>query len=331
MSQPFSRQRYNEVWDEVADIIKSTSDAPQQIPYMQDHKFRFFELFEHMAMYLDGIEKPRVLEFGTSSYTIFIKKLFPNVELFTADRPVEFHGYPPEFALQRAGSAGHYQVNHNTTQIGPDYGEPPIGQFDYVLFCEIFEHLVTHPVELLEELVSLLKPDGLLYLTTPNFFSLGNLLKMERREHPGQLYRRRGEDEQAASMHVREYTMGELVQFSEDAGGKVIRAVYSGAFNSEHEDEKLRKTPEFYSNLVILVAPKDTQRDPDTIMSYTRHGKVSEEYRQEGEKSAAELLLENERLKFDNGLLKDEIEAFKNGRLMRTLNWLRSVGIPIPD
>lgn len=322
MRKKINREEYNRVWDEIAAKVKGAADEGEQYPYMKEHKDRFYELFEHMAQYLPDTPHPRVLEFGTSSFTLFIKHFFPHVELVTADRPIEFHGYPPEFALNKAGAAAHYQINHNTTSIGPEWGNPPIGKFDYVVFCEILEHLTTHPVELLEELISLLKPNGLLYLTTPNFFSLANILKMERFEHPGQLYRRRGKDDKSASMHVREYTLNELIRFSEEAGGKIIKGIYSGAFSKEHENPFLQKMPEYFSNLLILVAPVETSLKTEQVMNHDPNISWTKVAAQGEDVNIPSLTRKIEILTNENDRLRAHLEAIENGRVMRLLNWL---------
>jgi SAM-dependent methyltransferase len=51
-------------------------------------------------------------------------------------------------------------------------------KFDVILFCEIIEHLLNDPVGVLNEIKRVLKPNGVLILTTPNVNRLENLVKM---------------------------------------------------------------------------------------------------------------------------------------------------------
>lgn len=52
-------------------------------------------------------------------------------------------------------------------------------RFDVIVMSEIIEH-VPHPMDWLSHAASLLKPDGIIYLTTPNFDALGRrVLKQE--------------------------------------------------------------------------------------------------------------------------------------------------------
>jgi 2-polyprenyl-3-methyl-5-hydroxy-6-metoxy-1,4-benzoquinol methylase len=51
--------------------------------------------------------------------------------------------------------------------------------FDYILFTEILEHIaITHPSIILSDLLRLLKPGGVLYLTTPNVSCFTNILEL---------------------------------------------------------------------------------------------------------------------------------------------------------
>ncbi|MCK7516128.1 MAG: class I SAM-dependent methyltransferase [Desulfobacterales bacterium] len=48
----------------------------------------------------------------------------------------------------------------------------PDNTFDFVLFLEVIEHLITGPTRVLQELARVLKPGGILVLTTDNSNSL---------------------------------------------------------------------------------------------------------------------------------------------------------------
>lgn len=52
------------------------------------------------------------------------------------------------------------------------------GSFDIVLYCEVIEHLLSDPAHSLKEIWRLLKPGGLLILTTPNVARLENVARM---------------------------------------------------------------------------------------------------------------------------------------------------------
>jgi SAM-dependent methyltransferase len=69
-----------------------------------------------------------------------------------------------------------YQLT-NLNDVSP-LGEFPKESFDLVLLGEVFEHILNQPAGLLREIHRLLRPDGLLILTTPNPSTLANALRV---------------------------------------------------------------------------------------------------------------------------------------------------------
>lgn len=313
MTQTFDRNQYDALFSEVI----ATLEGEEERVYMQTHKERFFEAFEQMALYLPAVEKPRVLEFGTSNFTRLFKKIFPHIELITVDRPTEIFGFPAAWALENCGADQHYSINLNREGIGPEWGNPPIGTFDFVMFCEILEHLPVSGAQLVEELISLLKPNGLLYLTTPNFFSMHALQKISHRESPVEQFPRRGEDP-SASMHFREYTLDELVQFANNGGGRVVKAVYSTSMFNEQNNPAFDTRPEYSSNLMLLVGKPEGDRPTEQIMlrDTLNAGSMLDK------SNPDQLLNEIERL-------TTLVESYENGRIIRMIKWLREKGLPV--
>jgi 2-polyprenyl-3-methyl-5-hydroxy-6-metoxy-1,4-benzoquinol methylase len=146
----------------------------------------------------------------------------------------------------------HYNVDLSTTSLSQEWGTPPLGLFDYVICAEVLEHLIVNPVEFISSLLGLLEPDGYLYLTTPNFFSHGHLGQIERREHPMAFYPKR-EENKDCHHHFREYTLKELIESTNEAGGMVITAGYSDCWDDEEIKKRLlRDHPDQSSNLIIM-------------------------------------------------------------------------------
>jgi SAM-dependent methyltransferase len=92
-------------------------------------------------------------------------------------------------------------------------------QFDMVIMTEVFEHLRTNLITTAKEILRVLRPGGMLYLTTPNLFSLRKLSKAIRTGSLNNLYAEYSSLDQLGYMgHVREYTPREIELFFEACG-----------------------------------------------------------------------------------------------------------------
>lgn len=78
--------------------------------------------------------------------------------------------------------------------------------FDVLLFCEIIEHLQTDPLQVMKEIKRVLKPDGILVLTTPNVARLDNRLRLLAGKNINDRYSGYG----PYGRHNREYTRDEI-------------------------------------------------------------------------------------------------------------------------
>jgi 2-polyprenyl-3-methyl-5-hydroxy-6-metoxy-1,4-benzoquinol methylase len=92
--------------------------------------------------------------------------------------------------------------------------------FDIVLFCEILEHLITDPVAAFSRIHSVLKPDGILIMTTPNAARDINIRRLAAGENIYGPYSRHG----ILGRHNREYTIGELRELLPNLGFTIIDA-----------------------------------------------------------------------------------------------------------
>jgi SAM-dependent methyltransferase len=93
----------------------------------------------------------------------------------------------------------------------------PDDSFDVVLFCEMIEHMLMDPLATLRQIHRVLKPNGVLVLTTPNVARLENVLRML---HGANIY-----DPYSGfgpyGRHNREYTRHELHRLLDFAGFEV--------------------------------------------------------------------------------------------------------------
>jgi SAM-dependent methyltransferase len=119
----------------------------------------------------------------------------------------------------------------------------PTASFDAVLFCELFEHLHVNPFHTLKEIFRVLRPGGLLILTTPNVRRAETLFRyirgwgsqppVSRTFHelfPSLLYHR----------HNREYTANELVYYLGRQGKdlyefRLDHVYHSDSLDGDHE------------------------------------------------------------------------------------------------
>ncbi len=96
----------------------------------------------------------------------------------------------------------------------------PDGYFSTVLCCELLEHLERDPMFMMSEIGRVLRPGGVLLLTTPNTASLRSVAAILAGRHPGfyNLYPNPGAGIPADSRHQREYTPEEIAALFSAAG-----------------------------------------------------------------------------------------------------------------
>ena len=90
----------------------------------------------------------------------------------------------------------------------PKFAQHVGAHFDHILFCEVLEHLTNHPLRAVLQLKKVLKPDGMLVLTTPNAARLENVVAFIEGRNIYDPYSAYG----PYGRHNREYTRHELHQ-----------------------------------------------------------------------------------------------------------------------
>ncbi len=121
----------------------------------------------------------------------------------------------------------------------------PDDHFDVALFCEILEHLPNDPIHTLCELHRVLRPGGLLVLTTPNATRRENLVRMLRGDNVYEQLSGYG----TYGRHNREYTVGELTTLLDECGWDVERV-----FAADLHERGDLTVP---ASLLAHVAPED--------------------------------------------------------------------------
>lgn len=103
--------------------------------------------------------------------------------------------------------------------------------FDVVLFCEIIEHLLSDPVHALTEIKRILKPGGVLVLTTPNVARLDNVRRIISGANLYDPY----SDHGPYGRHNREYTLQDLFELL-SSNGFALGTIFTA---DAHPGEKL--------------------------------------------------------------------------------------------
>jgi SAM-dependent methyltransferase len=126
--------------------------------------------------------------------------------------------------------------------------------FDVVVFNELFEHLRLDLIRTMREVHRIIKPEGLLVLSTPNLRSIKGVISFLVRGRSyscaNDLFSEWNKIDRIGHMgHVREYTEREIVSFLEQLGFRVTRVIYRGAFEPVTIERRL-------ANLALTVVPR---------------------------------------------------------------------------
>lgn len=222
-----------------------------QAEYGPQHRERFRELFNACAYLLADRPAPRMLEFGTSEFSAMYKRFCPDMVLDLSDRPVApgYIGFTEAVARRITDCNGYFPVDLTGGAAAVVHSAIPPQAYDLVVFTEVIEHLDVHPVELIEALLGLLKAEGWLYLTTPNFFRRENLARIARFENPQEVYPA-GNGNWDGHHHHREYAAKELFRFVEQAGGRTAAFYFSACWDSDADLPAHER-----ANLVFVIQP----------------------------------------------------------------------------
>ncbi len=120
--------------------------------------------------------------------------------------------------------------------------------YDTVVFNEIFEHLRINPIFTMREVLRVLKPNGLLLMSSPNLRSIRGLkhFLLQNRAFSclGNIYAEYEKLEKLGHMgHVREYTSKEVIDFLENIGFEMTMLIYRGRCYSKVAQIAIRLFP----------------------------------------------------------------------------------------
>lgn len=202
----------NKVYSNVSSVLDEL--ILQDDVYHRTHRLR---LGRTISVLLD--EQPvkgKLLETGTSPVIpLALKELVPNLQVHVT----EFDLSKPQkgkttFTIgESSRTCPTYRVNLEKDVI-PVEDE----SFDYVLCSEVIEHMEQDPMFMMSEINRVLKPGGVLVLTTPNILSSRAITRMLRGDDPYfyMQYRKAG----TLDRHNYEYTLGSVSQVLKASGFK---------------------------------------------------------------------------------------------------------------
>ncbi|MDQ5871092.1 MAG: class I SAM-dependent methyltransferase [Acidobacteriota bacterium] len=207
-------------WETLHDYLTSfvlDNAGPEfVVPYVNDALPRFLRTLELLPFEKDL----DILEFGANPwlFSILLERFFDYRLQFTNFTAATIFDQSVTRGSQRIRSERYGEdyefsfTSFNLELVPPPFAE---GSFDVVLFCEILEHLVIDPLAIFPRLYRLLKPGGLLVITTPNAVRLVNVAYLLAGSN---FFDRYHPENGVYGRHNREFTVGELERLLPAAG-----------------------------------------------------------------------------------------------------------------
>lgn len=165
----------NDAYKDVSETIKVVLESCIDIDsdYHKVHERRFARTLQVL---MEQEPQGRLLELGCSSVLpLSLLELAPNLEIHVTDfnlsKPTE-HKLKVE-SNNKSAEFQAYSIDLEKTPL-----PCPDGFFDYVLCCEVLEHMEVDPMFMLSEVNRVLKPNGILIVTTPNIASSWGVTKV---------------------------------------------------------------------------------------------------------------------------------------------------------
>jgi 2-polyprenyl-3-methyl-5-hydroxy-6-metoxy-1,4-benzoquinol methylase len=249
-------------------ILKDLWDATGEKKYI-DWLHSQYEsiLLDFNEIFSDNETPSRVLEISSFLGVIDIALAKMGFDVYTYDIP-EFQN---NTQLKKLYSE--YNVHHSFGYIKDIWktGLPyPDNHFDAVIFSEVIEHLNMNPLPVLQEINRILKPDGILYITTPNQVNLFNriiiLLGGSIRNSISTSKTQIDQSQKTiCGIHWREYTLKELVEILEITGFSIKK--YSFSNNTKKNTSLLIDICDFFNlffpsfnNSITVIGKKEEYR-----------------------------------------------------------------------
>ncbi len=216
-----------EIDAEISAIIAKREDQ-----YTKFHQLRFFDQLRAIrairAKRFGSLAEINVLDIGVMAVSGMYQEAVDGLRLDTCDHPRR-----NEHAASQKVLSEFYPIDLETEALHQKFPEL-VGKYHAILFCEVLEHLKISPTEILGDLKRLLVPGGMIYLTTPNGMGYGSFLAYFEGRSPVAKYSRTNRASHLENfIHVREYTMREMVEHVEAAGLKIRNRAFREFFKPD--------------------------------------------------------------------------------------------------
>jgi len=104
--------------------------------------------------------------------------------------------------------------------------------FDFIIFNEVFEHLRINPILTLKEINRVLRPGGILLLTTPNLYAIHKILMFNLGRSFNDAYDEFNKLNIYGYMgHIREYSTKEVRKFLKNTNFKIETVIYRNDYS----------------------------------------------------------------------------------------------------
>lgn len=214
-------------------------DQEHELEYMRSHRVRFKYIYRMLP---DEKANLKVLDIGTTPFTILLKNIYDSYDIYTID-------YSDLFK-RRCEEKGINFNNHDLSS-GPIPFEQ--NKFDIVIFTEVLEHILTPPTVLFKELYRIIRTGGQLIFGTPNFARLKNRIKLARGISPLEQFH---PDSTHGHGHVREYTMNECLNIMNKVGFNVSKREFINGKSPQHFIKRKKdvfELPVYLSIILITI------------------------------------------------------------------------------
>lgn len=180
----------------------------------KDHRNRYEKDLEIIDKYFQGGE---ILDVGANPFhlTLSLKQL--GYEVIGVDiNPDPFRKFIDKYKLDIK------KANIETEKL-----PFKTNTFDFIIFNEVFEHLRINPIFTLKELNRVLKPGGILLLTTPNLYAIHKYFMFNLGKSFNDAYDEWNKlDAYGYIGHIREYSTSEVSKFLNNTNFRIESIVY---------------------------------------------------------------------------------------------------------